>query len=220
MNKKWIAASPVAIVICLSFWITHERPQRGQAHLVQGAQTSPWGLYQSGSDTSKSPKPQEQQAQQAPPRHVNMRFTATNQGNLVVNEQARNDIERLVALETRDEAQTRLKELGQHLAPAAQKQLADLLFKYAQYADALRQSFSPDDLPESTQDVLAQFNLLHATRERHFGAETAKALFGPEEASTAELIELMQARALKEPSLTLEQTVELAQADLSKLHKP
>jgi lipase chaperone LimK len=142
-------------------------------------------------------------------------FEADAAGQLVTNEQTRLNIERLVALNSPDEMQRQLQDLRQSLpAPAAQR-LADLVEQYMSYIEVARQTFPPGQAPSSEQDALTQVSTLHALRAQYFGPEAAQAMFGTEEESQRELLELMKLE--KDPSLSLQERAERAQAHQQRL---
>ena len=231
MNKYFLAAPPIALALGLALLqmhhqsidaantaaVSHESAPTGSAHAMADTTASPWKVNPS-STAAMNPPPADPGAQTLK-SNVKIRFTANSQGDLTVNEQARNDLEHLVSLETREGAQAKLRDLSKDLPPVAQRQLSDLMFKYQQYSAALTQALPPGEAPETAKEVMDQFKVLHSTREDHFGPESAKALFGDEEKNTLQLIELIQTRAQKDPNLTLEQSVELAQEEYTKLHK-
>ncbi len=146
-----------------------------------------------------------------PPSH----FHADSAGKLVTNATTRGEMERLFALNTPQEARAQLHQIEKGLPPAAARELNDLYTRYAQYSTALHQAFPPGVAPANETEALKQLDGLHALRVEHFGAETANALYGAEEQTARQLIELM--RAQNDPKLSLEQKAQLAQDAMSKL---
>ena len=136
-------------------------------------------------------------------------FEADAAGQLVTNEQTRLNVERLVALNSSGEMRRKLEELQRSLpAPAAQS-LADLVERYTNYMQVARQTFPPGQAPSSEQDALTQISTLHDLRVQYFGPEAAQAMYGTEEETQRELLELMMLQ--KDPNLTLQERAERAQ---------
>lgn len=142
-------------------------------------------------------------------------FRADKQGRLVLDELTKEGFERIVALNERDAAQARVSELSKHLPAGAQRQAEDLYFRYQQYTAALAQAFTPGEQPPGDDAALQQLDTLHALRVEHFGAATAKALFGSDEETARQLILLT--RSQDAPDLSHEQKVELAQQTYSRM---
>lgn len=138
-------------------------------------------------------------------------FRATDKGTLVMDQQTRQDVERIQALFPRDEALARLDIQASTLPAQAQRELKALYQQYSQYAQAVAQTYPPG-LSEGTLDeAAAQLKGLHELRQQYFGAEGAEALFGQEEKTSQALLELM--RKQTDPKLSLQEKAELAQAE-------
>lgn len=142
-------------------------------------------------------------------------FTADAKGQLVTTEETRLNLERLVALNSPQDMQIKLEEILRILPPPAARRLADLVERYGTYTASLRQAYPPGEAPVSEQDAIAQIDAIHVLRTQHFGAETASALFGNEERTQRELLELM--RLEKDPTLTLQQRADRAQMHYQRL---
>lgn len=221
-----------AAVAGLVIWWAHERPAgdqlaRSDSTSSQHAGSAPnaaagasagtfdWGMPAGTSSTVLAPiAAPRSPLENIPPSH----FHADSSGKLVTNPTTRGEMERLFALNTPQEARAQLHQLEQTLPPAAARELGDLYTHYAQYSTALNQAFPPGVAPANEQEALKQLDGLHALRVEHFGAETADALYGAEEKTARQLIELM--RAQNDPKLTLEQKAQLAQDAMSKLPPP
>lgn len=214
-----------AVAAGLLVWWAHERPAGDQPLRPDAAQIGPtqtaagelpassfnWAMPAGTSSTVSAPlgaprSPLEGTA----PSH----FHADSSGKLVSNSSTRNELERLVALNTPQEARAQLQQLAKALPPAAARELNDLYAHYTQYSTALVQAFPPGVAPANEAEALKQLDGLHALRVEHFGAEMADALYGAEEKTARQLIELM--RAQNDPKLTLEQKAQLAQEAMSK----
>ncbi len=136
-------------------------------------------------------------------------FRIDASGRLVLDELTRLNIEALFARTDRD----RLTEAKQHaidpLPAAAGSQAAELLEQYDNYQQAQRQAYPPGVAPPTEEAALAELDGLHALRVAHFGPIVARALYGEEEASSRQLIELM--RLEKDQSLPMEEKAARAQ---------
>jgi hypothetical protein len=135
-------------------------------------------------------------------------------GRLVLDPQARVDIERVHALYPRDEALARLKDASDGLPAQAQRQVQELYQQYAQYAQALAQAFPPDQSIDTVDEAMRQLQGLHDLRLQHFGADVAEAMYGDEERTSRELIALMKAQ--NKPGQSLQDKAEAAQEALLK----
>ena len=145
-------------------------------------------------------------------------FRATNKGTLVMDQQTRQDVERIHALFPRDEAQARLDIQSSALPAQAQRDLKALYQQYNQYAQAVAQTYPPGLSNGTLEEATQQLKGLHELRQQYFGAEGAEALFGEEEKTSQELLELM--RKQPDPKLSLEEKAELAQAEWQKRQPP
>lgn len=145
-------------------------------------------------------------------------FRATDKGTLVMDQQTRQDVERIHALFPRDEALARLDIQASTLPAQAQRELRALYQQYNQYAQAVAQTYPPGLSNGTLEEAAQQLKGLHDLRQQYFGAEGAQALFGEEEKTSQELLELM--RKQTDPKLSLEEKAELAQAEWQKRHPP
>ncbi len=136
-------------------------------------------------------------------------FKADASGNLKLSARARLNIEKLYALSTPEELQTKLAVIATTLSPAAHRQLLDLVDRYKIYAAAAKQAYTPGVAPATEEDALAELDGLHSLRVAHFGAEAAQAFYGDEEKLNRQLVELM--RLEKDQSMTMEEKAEKAQ---------
>ena len=143
-------------------------------------------------------------------------FRATAQGDLALDAQTRVDVERIHSLYERDEALARLKEASGSLPAHAQRELDALYQQYAQYSQAVAQTYPPGQGGETVDDAARQLEGLHELREQYFGADKAAALFGEEERISRELLALM--RQSKDPRLSLEDKAVQAQEAWKKAH--
>ncbi|MCX8006101.1 MAG: hypothetical protein N2688_14285 [Burkholderiaceae bacterium] len=145
------------------------------------------------------------------------RFVADAQGRLVLSEKTRQRIEALLALVEPEHLAQAVAEETRHLPPEAAQQARDLVERFRLYLEEQIAVVPPGHAPAHEDEALAQLEAMERLRIARFGAATAKALFGNETAVTRELIELM--RLEKDPTLTLEQKAERAQARYSQLRQ-
>ena len=136
-------------------------------------------------------------------------FRATQLGALVIDPQTRTDVERVYALYQRDEAMQKLAAFSAELPAKAQRELRDLFQQYAQYAQAVAQTFPPDQNVSSTEEVSRQLKGLHDLRQQYFGVDGARVMFEQEEETSAKLISLMSQN--KGSGLSLSDKAEQAQ---------
>jgi hypothetical protein len=139
-----------------------------------------------------------------------IRFQADAKGRMVTNESARLNIEKLFALYSPAERQRKLDELAATLPAAAARDLADLMERYINYDAAQRQTFPPGADLSSPEEGLTVIDGMHNLRVQYFGADVANDFFGKEEKMQRELLKLMTLE--KDPSLTIEEKAERAQA--------
>jgi hypothetical protein len=143
-------------------------------------------------------------------------FKAKPDGTLAMVPQTRVDVERVYALYSRDEALAKLEAFSQGLPDPARRELKDLFQQYAQYAQAVTQTYPPGLNLNTVDDAARQLDGLHDLRQQYFGAERAEALFGEEEKASRELMVLM--RQQNTPGLSLEDKATQAQSAWKKTH--
>jgi hypothetical protein len=136
-------------------------------------------------------------------------FRVNASGRLMLDEQTRLNMEALFARTDRDRLAEAKQQAIDPLPAAAGAQAAELLEQYDNYQQAQRQAYPPGVAPPSEEAALAELDGLHALRVAHFGPIAARALYGEEEASSRQLIELM--RLEKDQSLTMEEKAARAQ---------
>jgi lipase chaperone LimK len=136
-------------------------------------------------------------------------FRLNASGRLTLDEQTRLNIEALFARTDRERLAEAKQQAIDPLPAAASAQAAELLEQYDNYQQAQRQAYPPGVAPPTEEAALAELDGLHALREAHFGPIVARALYGEEEATSRQLIELM--RLEKDQSLTMEEKAARAQ---------
>lgn len=138
-------------------------------------------------------------------------FRADEHGHLAMDQQTRSDVERIHALFPRDEALAKLDAQSSGLSAMAQRELRDLYQKFSQYSQAVTQAFPPGQESGTLDDAARQLNGLHELRIQFFGSEGAQTLFGEEEKTARELLDLM--RKQTDPHLSIQEKAEMAQAE-------
>ncbi len=146
------------------------------------------------------------------------RFVADSRGKLVLNGDTHANLEKLLLEENPAAMQAKLDQASRDLPPQAAADLKVLVSQFQQYSKALSHSISPENAPENEQEGLKLLDSLHALRVSYLGAETAKAMFGADEATTRQIIALMAAD--KDPNVSQQQKAERAQEVISKKTQP
>ena len=179
-----------------------------------------------GAATARAPQPDIQQPQAASVEAIaaqndgtsaydpeqddgQVAFKADANGRLVMNEKTRLDLERLHALYTPPERETKMTEIAAALPPEAARQLYQLMEQYQNYLAALYQVYPPDREMTSVEQGVSQIDGMHGLRVQYFGEQATAAMFGAEEELQRELYTQMENE--KDPSLTLEERADRAQ---------
>jgi len=136
-------------------------------------------------------------------------FRTDSSGNLIIDEQARLNMEALFARTDPADLPAAQENIIRKLPPTAAAEASALLERYQNYSKAQRQAYPPGTAPATEEAALAELDGLHALRVAHFGSDVAHALYGAEEALTRSLIELM--RLEKDQGLTMEEKAARAQ---------
>ena len=102
-------------------------------------------------------------------------------GALVKNTQTRDELERILNGDP-DGLEIRRQEILERLPPAAAREALDLLERFINYRQALRQALPDTSLALTEQDALVMLDTAHALRVSYFGDELTDAFFGAEEA--------------------------------------
>jgi len=136
-------------------------------------------------------------------------FRVNDSERLVLDEQTRLNMEALFARTEPEHLAAAKQQAIEPLPASAAAQAAELLEQYDNYQQAQRQAYPPGVAPATEEAALAELDGLHALRVAHFGPLVARALYGEEEATSRQLVELM--RLEKDQSLTLEEKAARAQ---------
>jgi hypothetical protein len=108
-------------------------------------------------------------------------FEVDATGQLVKDAQTRAELERILNGDP-DGLEIRRKEILDRLPPAAAREALDLLERFTNYRQALRQALPDTALALTEQDALVMLDTAHALRVSYFGKELTEAFFGAEEA--------------------------------------
>lgn len=146
------------------------------------------------------------------------RFVADSRGRLVLNSDTHANLEKLLLDENPDTMRASLDRISKDLPPQAAAELKVLVAQFQQYSKALSHSISPENAPENEREGLQLLDSLHTLRVSYLGAESARAMFGSEEATTRQLIALMESQ--KDTNLTQQQKAERAQEIMSRQTLP
>lgn len=136
-------------------------------------------------------------------------FQADDQGNLVLNETTRINIERLYALNTPEELEEKFRKLSRVLPDNAHRQVINLVDYFDKYTRDVKDIYPPDMEVETVEEVLVELKGIHDLRLVHFGADVARAFFADEEKMSLQLIYLMAIE--KDKSLSLNEKAQRAQ---------
>lgn len=136
-------------------------------------------------------------------------FQADDNGNLILNETTRHNIEKLYSLNTPEELEEKMKKLSTVLPDTAHRQVANLIDYFDKYTREIQEIYPPDVAPETVEDVLVQLKGMHDLRLMHFGSDVARAFYADEEKMSLQLVYLMAIE--KDKDLTLGEKAERAQ---------
>ncbi|MFL6623968.1 MAG: lipase secretion chaperone [Sulfurifustis sp.] len=149
--------------------------------------------------------------------NIGEKFHVDAKGQLVENQNTRLHIEALVGLIEPDKLYDTIEDELRNLPRDAAARARELVERYKTYQQDQRKLVPPGVAPVTEDEALAQLDAMHGLRVAYFGENTAQAFYGQDEAVIRELIELM--RNEKDPTLTLQEKAERAQARYSQLHR-
>ncbi len=193
------------------------KPQAGpaaQAGLPAPAPGKAWFDAASPVGTSIDPPATASPLSTMSPPH----FSADGRGKLILNSDTHANLEKLLLEENPAAMQATLAKIMNTLPPQAAAELKALVGQFQQYTKALSHSISPENAPDNAQEGFKLLDSLHNLRVSYLGADAARAMFGPEEATTRQLIALMEAE--KDAGLTPQQKAERAQEILRRQAPP
>ncbi len=221
-RRWWLAAASLLILllatVATSNWWRATEDQPAMATSSPGMVDSWWGRKPQAAVAEASAQAASTVGETKPFNPLDTTemptFRASPQGRLVVDTQTRNDVERMAALFAQDNGLQRLDLLSADLPAQARHELRDLYQRYLQYDQSLRQAIPPGQ--GTLEDAVKQQQTLHELRQQYFGQD-AEAMFGAEEATTTQLLDLM--RKQTDPKSSLEERAAQAQ-DLWKKEHP
>jgi lipase chaperone LimK len=108
-------------------------------------------------------------------------FQVDAKGQLVKDAQTRDELERILDGDPAG-LEIRRQEILDRLPPAAAREALDLLERFTNYRQALRQALPETALALTEQDALVMLDTAHALRVSYFGKDLTEAFFGAEEA--------------------------------------
>ena len=222
MSKRiyiWLGIAALALAVALAFGPAHRKEPTPAAAMrnepaaaVDSTEAHDEAVGRASarlSDASPQPDDAAEHAESIVAQTNDKTFRVNAAGRLVLDEATRLNIEALFARTDRDRLAEAEQQAIDPLPAAAGAQAAELLEQYDNYQQAQRQAYPPGVAPPTEEAALAELDGLHALRVAHFGPIVARALYGEEEASSRQLIELM--RLEKDQSLTMEEKAARAQ---------
>jgi hypothetical protein len=129
--------------------------------------------------------------------------------DLVLDETARLNIEKLTALNTPEQLDEKFKKLSTVLPATAYQQLVELTETYNGYISSVKVNFPPEVEVNTVGEALDDLQRLHDLRVKYFGTNTAEAFYGKEERISQKLLELMSQEA--DPDMSLSEKAHKAQ---------
>lgn len=221
MKRSYISAVllTAAVAVAVLWWWRTDVPRSTESHAsknepapavsAKAEQAQATRAAAGEAEVSPAPTPPPEQSESPAKTDPEKPFRVDHTGKLVLDEQTRLNMEALFAQSDAAGLLEAQQKITQQLPPAAAAEAAALLERYDNYSKAQRQAYPPGVAPATEEAALAELEGLHALRVAHFGAATAKALYGKEEALTRSLIDLM--RLEKDQSLTMEEKAARAQ---------
>jgi hypothetical protein len=217
-KRTYVWLGIVAVALAIGVFGLAQRKQESQpapAATVRNepeAVSEPTARRESEEPAAPAPAPGEDATEQDEPaiaQSNEQTFRVNASARLVVDEHARLNMEALFARTDRDRLADAKQQAIEPLPAGAKAQAAELLDQYDNYQQAQRQTYPPGVAPSTEEAALAELDGLHALRVAHFGPVVARALYGEEEATSRQLVELM--RLEKDQSLTMEEKAVRAQ---------
>lgn len=137
-------------------------------------------------------------------------FETDAQGRLLVDERMRLAVEALVGGHPAEALPALVAAEVQGMPAQAAADAREIAQRLDAYQNAQRAVFPPGEAPLVPQEGLAELDTLVALRSSYFGAESARRMFGADEAVTRRLLQLMAEESAS--SLSMEEKALRAQA--------
>jgi len=186
-KRIWWGLALVGVAAVGGLWWSHHLHQEGPAS-ADSKDSSPWSLWPSqmpnaaptlGAAPTPGATPPEAVRDPSPLDTMQPPvFRADSKGDLVIDTQTKDDVERVYALYHGDEAQRKLAAFSARIPDKARRQLNDLYQNYSQYAQALAQAIPPAQQDASIDDIKPQLAIMSDLQDKVFGRERAAAMFG------------------------------------------
>jgi hypothetical protein len=146
----------------------------------------------------------------------------SERGDLLIDPQTREDVELVAALHRPGIALAKLDEACKDQSPKAKQEMKNLYQQFAQYSQAVTQTFPIEEQNEIPVEKLDGVLLkgLHDLRVQYFGAEKACAMYCAEEDLTKRMLEMAVDHKRKNPKASTEEAVAFAQNEILKQLPP
>lgn len=217
MKKVWIALAFVgAFAASIATWHQDKVPVRHADPSASIASGNPWRMPTTPSivQVESAGSLSERTMAHSPLDDVALPAFRTSTGHVVVDAQARTDIERVVALHGREEALSKLDAATRSLSPLAQREVRDLYQQFTQYDQALATALPQTGGAQVTLDEARhQLQVLKDLRAQYFGSSNAERMFGLEESMQQQLLD-DATEAMRTQNLPQAKAIEQAQAKL------
>lgn len=222
-TSKWIGLSIAAACAVVAVLALQRTPPSDQADATAIGKKPGSGWFQAGPGataaqdqsvlgpgmgpgTGQADKGKSPLDSVAPPQ-----FKVDAQGQLEMNSQTRDGIEQVASLYEREQAQAKLAEATQGLPAGAQRAAQDLLQRYQQYTQAVRQAFPPAQQEHMTLAQAEQdFKNLQDLRKQYLG-DAADGLWARDDAVTRKLLDYAGKYMEEKPKLSLADATQMAQ---------
>jgi hypothetical protein len=219
-KRIWPRVLVAAAVVAggLWWWHHHREAASGEA---DGKGSAPWSLWPSQMPNAAPTLGTAPTPGAMPPENVRPVpspldtmeepvFRADSKGDLILDTQTKNDLERVYALYQGDEAQRKLTQFSSRIPEKARRQLRDLFQKYGQYAQALAQAVPPAQDDVSLEEANKQLEAIDGLQKAYFG-DDADRLFGPEMKQKKDMVHDMTDMSTQHPGMSVQDLAGLAQ---------
>lgn len=231
-SLKWISAIAAVATVVVATWAWRtpaDTPEQAASSGDRaGIITSHVPVPPPATSGSASPAPLTSGPPAAPPRAPEPSALVASisppdcrvndQGQLLLDQRAREDMDLLVSTHTPDQAMAKLQEACGTHPQQVQQAMHNVYQQYVQYVQAIQQQWPVDEQAAIPLDQLE--NTLHKglkeLRVQYFGAERACAMFCEEERLTTRMLSMAVAYARRHPEVSTEQAIQVAQSEVMK----